>query len=125
MTFYPKMLFFFKFYWNLSEFSRCSPHILVITQIVLHKILSLRTFSRICLLLETIPYGKKVTGLFDVTMGSYDGCEVCELVGLYVLHRIKEKFPEIDFGLYRDDGLGALKRTPKTKLEKIKKDLFR
>ena len=56
-----------------------------------------------------------------MTMGSYDGCEVCELVGLYVLHRIKEKFPEIDFGLYRDDGLGALKRTPKTKLEKIKK----
>ena len=65
-----------------------------------------------------IPYGKKVTGLFDVTMGSYDGCELCELVGLYVLHRLKEKFPEIDFGLYRDDGLGVLKRTPKTKLER-------
>ena len=68
---------------------------------------------------------KKVTGLFDVTMGSYDGCELCELVGLYVLHKTKLKFPEIDFGLYRDDGLGALKRTPKTKLEKIKKDLFK
>ena len=68
---------------------------------------------------------KKVTGLFDVTMGSYDGCELCELVGLYVLHRLKEKFPEIDFGLYRDDGLGVLKRTPKTKLERLKKDLFK
>ena len=68
---------------------------------------------------------KKITGLFDVTMGSYDGCELCELVGLYVLHKLKHKFPEIDFGLYRDDGLGALKRTPKTKLERLKKDLFK
>ena len=68
---------------------------------------------------------KKVTGLFDVTMGSFDGCELCELVGLYVIHRLKQKFPEIDFGLYRDDGLGAIKRTPRTKLEKLKKDLFK
>ena len=68
---------------------------------------------------------EKVTGLFDVTMGSFDGCELCEVVGLFVLHRMMEKFPEIDFGLYRDDGLGALKRTPRTKLEKLKKDLFK
>ena len=32
---------------------------------------------------------QKKTGLFDVTMGSYDGCEVCELVGLYILDKIK------------------------------------
>ena len=66
---------------------------------------------------------KKSTGLFDVTMGSFDGCELCELVGLYILHRMKQTFPEIDFGLYRDDGLGVVKRTPKTKLERLKKDL--
>ena len=64
---------------------------------------------------------KKTTGLFDVSMGSYDGCEVCELVGLYIIDTLKQKHPEIDFGLYRDDGLGTLKRTPKTKLEKLKK----
>ena len=58
-------------------------------------------------------------------MGSYDGCEVCELVGLYILHKIKTKFPEIDFGLYRDDGLGIIKRTPKTKLERLKKDIIK
>ena len=68
---------------------------------------------------------KKVNGLFDVTMGSFDGCEVCELVGLYILYRIKQKFPEINFGLYRDDGLGTLKRTPKPKLERLKKELFK
>ena len=38
---------------------------------------------------------------------------------------MKQKFPEVDFGLYRDDGLGAIKRTPKTKLEKLKKDIFK
>ena len=27
--------------------------------------------------------------LFDVTMGSLDGAEVCELVGLYLLNKIK------------------------------------
>ena len=26
--------------------------------------------------------------LFDVTMRSYDGAEICELVGLYVLNRL-------------------------------------
>ena len=47
---------------------------------------------------------QKKTGLHDVTMGSYDGCEVCELVGLLLLKEMAQHFPEIDFGLYRDDG---------------------
>ena len=58
-------------------------------------------------------------------MGSYDGCEVCELVGLYILHKMNEKFPELNTGLYRDDGLSALKRTPKTKLERLKKNMIK
>ena len=39
-------------------------------------------------------------------MGSYQGAEVCELVGLYILFELKSL--EIDLGLYRDDGLGVL-----------------
>ena len=31
---------------------------------------------------------KKQSGLFDVTMGAYDGAEVCELVGTYMLSLI-------------------------------------
>ena len=81
--------------------------------------------ARQSLLFHNDAVWKKTTGLFDVTMGSYDGCELCELVGLYILQKMRNKFPEIDFGLYRDDGLGALKRTPKTKLEKLKKDIFK
>ena len=40
-------------------------------------------------------------------MGSYDGAEVCELVGLYMLHLLSQRLG-IDFvGLYRDDGATA------------------
>ena len=33
---------------------------------------------------------KKQSGLFDVTMGAYDGAEVCELVGTYVILYIRK-----------------------------------
>ena len=58
---------------------------------------------------------------FDVTMASYDGAETCELVGVYILHQITEKYGN-QFGLYRDDGLGISKESSR-KVEKIKKDL--
>ena len=34
------------------------------------------------------PYVKEVGGSFDVTMGAYDGVEVCELIGIYMLYLI-------------------------------------
>ena len=43
---------------------------------------------------------------FDVAMGAFDGAEVAELVGLMLLWQLKENVPDVDFGLYRDDGLG-------------------
>ena len=48
---------------------------------------------------------------FDVTMGSYDGVETCELVGCYLLAQLKQ-IPGIEIGLYRDDGLAILNQTP-------------
>ena len=45
---------------------------------------------------------------FDVTMGSYDGAEVCELVGLYLLSKISPIMSRDSVGLYRDDGLAAI-----------------
>ena len=38
--------------------------------------------------------------VFDVSMGAYDGAEVAELVGLLILHKLKEPAPGLDFGLY-------------------------
>ena len=40
---------------------------------------------------------------FDVAMGSNDGAEICELVGIYILHLIGQKYAKENIGLYRDD----------------------
>jgi hypothetical protein len=49
--------------------------------------------------------------MFDVTMGSFDGAEVCELVGLFILNELSITFGKDRVGLYRDDGLILLKGT--------------
>ena len=60
--------------------------------------------------------------MFDVAMGCYDGTEVCELVGLYILHKLSSKFPEGDIGLYRDDGLAIFKNMNARAGDKARKD---
>ena len=57
--------------------------------------------------------------MFDVTMGSYDGAETCELIGAYMLSLRAPKVKN-EVGLYRDDGLAICKATPK-KLKKPSK----
>ena len=47
--------------------------------------------------------------LFDVTMGSFDGAETCELVGVFILNKLSGFFEKRAVGLYRDDGLGVLR----------------
>ena len=70
------------------------------------------------------PRSKKTSSnLFDVTMGSYDGVESCELVDAYLLHNIQQKFSNAcNFGFYRDDGLGVMRASPR-QTEIIKKKL--
>jgi hypothetical protein len=64
---------------------------------------------------------KKGGGLFDVIMGAYDGAEVCELVGTFLLNLIRRKYKNV--GLYRDDGLSAFKNMSGPRNEKVKKDI--
>ena len=64
---------------------------------------------------------KTSKSLFDVTMGSFDGAETCELVGLYLLSKIPQEYSN-DIGLYRDDGLAAFDKTPR-EIENIKKHI--
>jgi len=54
-------------------------------------------------------------------MGSFDGAEVCELVGCYLLHQLPVSYRR-NFGLYRDDGLGTIKGTAR-QVEIIKKEI--
>ena len=61
---------------------------------------------------------KNPPNFFDVTMGSYDGAETCELVGLYILSKLRPL--GVNLGLYRDDGLGVSSK-PRRQVENIKK----
>ena len=80
------------------------------------------------------PWVKKETGKekFDVPQGSYDGAEACELVGLYILHKLTKGkdpiFKKEHVGLYRDDGLAVFKgsaRDAETKIKRKVKQVFR
>ena len=70
---------------------------------------------------EGEPWIKKQSNNFDVTMESYDGAEVCELIGIFMLILIGDKYNSNDIGLYRDDGLAVFKTTSGPQSEKIKK----
>ena len=48
---------------------------------------------------------KNSDNCFDVAMGSYDGAEVCELVGTLILFTLANSIPKENSGLYRDNGL--------------------
>ena len=72
------------------------------------------------------PWKKKDTdSCFDVTMGSYDGAEICELVGTHLLWLLANTIDKIDCGLYRDDGLIILRNTNGQKMERIRKSVIK
>ena len=57
-------------------------------------------------------------------MGCYDGAEVYELVGMFALSRLAKGVPAADsIGLYQDDGLGVLRKSPGSKADRIRKDI--
>ena len=63
---------------------------------------------------------KKGDKSFDVSMGSWDGAETCDLVGLFLLSQLKHL--PATLGLYRDDGLGVSSLKPKEN-EALKKQI--
>ena len=67
-------------------------------EIILHSKRSLLYF-------KDSPWVKQENPDFDVGMGSFDGAETCDLVGLYLLSQLQ--MPGLDIGLYRDDGLAT------------------
>ena len=72
---------------------------------------------------EGEPWIKKQSNNFDVAMGSYDGTEVCELIGIFMLSLVGNKYNSNSIGLYRDDGLTIFKYTSGLQPEKKYKDL--
>lgn len=59
--------------------------------------------------------------MFDVTMGSYNGAETCELIRAYMLSLLAPKLKH-EVGLYRDDGVAVCRATPR-KIEKINQEV--
>jgi hypothetical protein len=56
-------------------------------------------------------------------MGAFDGAEVCELVGIFLLFQISQYYNKLEFGLYRDDGLAVFKKKSGPQMEQIKKHI--
>ena len=72
-----------------------------------------------------VPWTKKNnTNDFDVPMGSFDGAEVCELVGAFMLHELSSVIDKRDIGLYRDDGLGVMRNIGGPEKERRKKKII-
>ena len=67
---------------------------------------------------------KKNNSEFDVTMGSLDGAKICEMVGLYILHKISHIIPHDYVGLYRDDGL-AMVTGSGPQMDRLRKDIHK
>ena len=61
---------------------------------------------------------------FDVTMGSYDGAEVCELIGIYIQSLLTNILSKDNMGLYRDDGLFILPKINKQQPYKIRNKMI-
>ena len=61
---------------------------------------------------------------FDVSMGSFDGAEICELVGIYILSLLSNKLNKQSSGLCRNDGLVLLRNTSQQKTDRIRKGII-
>ena len=60
----------------------------------------------------------------DVSMGCFDGAEVCELVGSLILTKLCNVLQTENVGLYRDDGLAIVKQMPGPELERKRKKII-
>ena len=67
---------------------------------------------------------KSTDSCFDVTKGSFDGAEICELLGLYIQSRLEKILPKSNFGLYRDDGLALLRYLNGQRTDKVRENII-
>ena len=58
-------------------------------------------------------------------MASFDGAQICKLVGLYILNKLSNIIPTKDLGLYRDDGLAVLRNKSGPEMERTRKNIIK
>ena len=66
---------------------------------------------------------KKGSDLFNVSMRTYDGAKVCELIGIFLLNLLGRQYDTKNIVLYRGDGLSTFKNCSGPQMEKLKKHL--
>ena len=57
-------------------------------------------------------------------MGSFDGAEIWELVGISILHVLGAKYGKNNHGTYRDDGLAYFENMNGSQADRIRKDFI-
>ena len=84
-------------------------------------------YARKSLLLDkNEPWVKKNNcSTFNVTMRSFGGAGVCELVGLLILVKLGNNYNSEDIGLYRDDWFSVFKYNGGSESERIKKNIIK
>ena len=58
-------------------------------------------------------------------MGSYDGAEIFELVGIYILTRLATIIKKSNYGLYRDDDLVILRNVNGQQIDRTRKSIIK
>ena len=74
---------------------------------------------------ETAWTNENHSDTFDVTMGSFDEVDVCELVGLFLINNLSEKCGKNNEGLYRDDGLLLVRNGSRPQSERTGEEITR
>ena len=92
---------------------------------LLHKTLKAILLARKSLLFSKDEiWVKKDKSSFDVTMRSFDGAEICKIVGLYLLDKLSNLLGKENVGLYRDDGLAAINSCSGPVLDRTRKNII-
>ena len=68
---------------------------------------------------------KSTDSCFDVTMGSYDGTEIGQLVRIFSLKSLGDKIDKQDIGLYRHDELLILRNTNDQKTDRTRNNIIK
>ena len=117
-NFYPSI--------SLTLFNNAIQYACQITEITNHDISIIKHFRKTLLFNNKQPWQKKSGDPdFDVLMGCYDGVEVCELVGIYILNKLSNLIDIDIIDLYRDDGLGIFESISGPQIERKKKNIIK
>ena len=85
-----------------------------------------KTNRKTLLFQNSKPWEKKLGNEnFDLPMGCYDGAELCELVGSFILNKLTSIGSKSDIGLHGDDGLGIFYNNSKREVERKKKAIVK